>query len=112
MWGIVLRQVFLTIHQLERFSDLLIFPVFGLLLWGFLSRSQIFQSSNLGAFLIGGLILWIVFERVGTGIGIDFMWDIWEHNLMNVLASPITLFEHIGGLVMVSIFKVIISVFV
>lgn len=110
MWGIVLRHIFLTRHQLERFADLFIFPIVGLLLWGFLSQSVAFASSNLAVFFIGGLILWTMFERVGTGIGIDFMWDIWERNLMNVLASPITLFEHISGLVWVSIIKVVISI--
>lgn len=110
MWGIVLRHIFLTMHQLERFADLFIFPIVGLLLWGFLSQSVAFKSSNLAIFFIGGLILWTMFERVGTGIGIDFMWDIWERNLMNVLASPITLVEHIGGLVWVSIIKVMISI--
>ena len=109
VWGIILRHVFLTTHQLERFSDLFMFPLFGLVLWGFLANYVQFQSSSLASFFLGGLILWIIFERVGTSIGIDFMWDIWEKNIMNVLASPITLLEYIGGLVIVSVAKVFIS---
>jgi len=109
VWGIMLRHIFLTMHQLERFADIFIFPIVGLLLWGFLAKYVQVQSSTLAAFFMGGLILWIVFERVGTGVGIDFMWDVWERNLMNVLASPITLLEHIGGLVAITILKVFVS---
>jgi len=106
--AIILRNYFLTIHQLERFTDLLLFPIVGLLLWGFFAQYVGIESA-LASFLVGGLIFWTIFERVGSGIGIDFMWDIWEHNLMNVLASPITLIEHIGGLVIVAILKVLVS---
>lgn len=109
VWGIVLRHYFLTTHQLERFSDLFIFPIVGLILWGFLANFVQLSSSTLAAFFLGGLILWIIFERVGTSVGIDFMWDIWEKNLVNVLASPITTVEYIGGLILVSLIKVVIS---
>lgn len=109
IWAIVLRHIYLTSHNLERFADLFIFPIVGLLLWGFIAKFVEVESSTLAAFLLGGLILWIVFERVGTGVGIDFMWDVWDRNLMNILASPITLFEHIGGLVVTAIIKVLIS---
>lgn len=109
MYAIGLRHYFLTIHQLERFTDLFIWPFVGLIMWGFLANYVQVQSSALASFFLGGLILWIIFERVGTGIGLDFMWDIWEKNIVNVLASPITLFEYITSLVLVSIVKVSMS---
>ncbi|MEX2028564.1 MAG: ABC transporter permease [Candidatus Curtissbacteria bacterium] len=107
--AIILRHYFLTIHHLERFADLFIFPLVALLLWGFLSTYVGVESSSLAAFFMGGLILWVVFERVGTSVGIDFMWDVWEKNVVNVLASPIKIKEYIGGLVLVAIIKVLIS---
>lgn len=109
VYAIVLRHVFLTMHQLERFADMFLFPIFGLLLWGFVSLYIGISSQSLAAFLLGGLILWIVFERVSTAVGIDFMFDVWERTLMNVLASPITTLEYISGLVVVAIVKVIVS---
>ncbi len=109
VYGMILRHTFLAIHQLERFSDLFLFPIIGLILWGFLANYVGVQSSTLASFFTGGLILWIIFERVGSGIGLDFMWDIWEKNIINVLASPITLFEYIGSLVIISLIKVVIS---
>lgn len=109
VFGIVLRHYFLTIHHLERFADLLIFPIVGLVLWGFLANYVQVQSSTLAAFFLGGMILWIIFERVGTAVGIDFMYEIWERNLVNVLATPLTTLEFIGGLVLVAVVKVLVS---
>jgi len=109
VYAIVLRHIFLTMHQLERFADMFLFPIFGLLLWGFVSVYIGLNSAGLAAFLMGGMILWVVFERVSTAVGVDFMFDIWEQNLMNVLASPITILEYIGGLVVVAIVKVVVS---
>ncbi len=109
VWAIVLRHIFLTRHQMERSFDVFLFPVVGIMLWGFVSNYAGIRSPGLTAFFIGGLILWIVFERVGTSIGVDFMFDVWERNIVNILASPITITEYIFGLFLVSIAKVILS---
>lgn len=109
VFAIILRHFFLTSHQLERITDVFLFPVLALILWGFLSSFVQFQASSLGKFFLGGMILWVIFERVGSNVGVDFMFDVWERNLMNVLASPIKLSEYITGLVIVSLLKVLIS---
>lgn len=111
VWAIVLRHIFMLMHQLERSTDVFLFPIVGIMLWGFVSNYSGIKVTGLSAFLMGGLILWVVFERVGTSVGIDFMFDIWERNIMNVLASPITIFEFISGLVLVAIVKVLVSLF-
>ena len=109
VYAILLRHFYLALHQLERSTDMFLFPILGLVLWGFLTKYAQFESISLAAFLLGGMILWVIFERVGTSIGVDFMWDIWERNIVNVLASPITFFEYIVGLVVVAIVKVMFS---
>lgn len=109
VWGVVLRHLFLARRQLERLSDLFMFPVVGILLWGFLSKVSTLNTPSFAAFLLGGLILWVVFERVGTGIGVDFMYEVWDRNIVNILASPITIAEFIAGLVLVALVKVLIS---
>lgn len=112
MSAIILRHIFLTLHQLERFFDVLISPVLVLLLWGFLSKYvQNVQSPALGNFLLGGMILWVVFEKVSTDIGVNFMFDIWDRNVVNVLASPITFLEYLAGLLVISLIKIIIALF-
>jgi len=109
VYAVGLRHYFLTLHHLERFADLFIFPIVGLVMWGFLSNYVQVQSSALASFFLGGMILWVIFERVGSAIGIDFMYEIWEKNLVNLLATPITIVEFIAGLVLVAVVKVLIS---
>ena len=106
----VLRHYFLSIHQLERFFDAFLYPALILLVWGFLSTyiSDI-QSSGLVSFLLGGLILWVIFERVNTDLGLSFMYDVWERNIINVLSSPLTFVEFITGLIIVGLTKILFS---
>ena len=110
VFAIVLRHIFLTMHQLERFFDVIISPVLVLILWGFLSKYvQNVQSSQLASFLLGGMILWVVFEKVSTDIGVNFMFEIWDRNIINLLASPITFLEFLTGLLTISFIKIIIA---
>ena len=107
--AIILRHFFLILHQIERSADVFLFPILGLVLWGFLTTYAQAFSQTFAGFFIGAMILWVVYERVSTSIGIDFMYDVWERNLVNVLATGITTFEYILGLVGVAFIKVIIS---
>lgn len=108
--AIILRHYFLTLHQMERFFDVLIAPILVLIMWGFLSKYvQDIQSQTLAAFLLGGMILWVVFEKVSTDIGVHFMFDIWDRNIINVLASPITFAEYLAALISVSFIRILLS---
>lgn len=95
---------------MERFFDVIISPVLVLILWGFLATYvQGLQSQTLAAFLLGGMILWVIFEKVSTDIGVNFMFDIWDRNVINVLASPITFVEYLAGLVAISFIKILVA---
>lgn len=108
--AIILRHFYTTMHQLERFFDVIISPVLVLILWGFLTKYvQNIESSTLASFLLGGMILWVIFEKVSTDIGINFMFEIWDRNIINLLASPITFLEFLAGLLTISFIKIIIA---
>lgn len=108
--AIILRHIFLTMHQMERFFDVIISPMLVLILWGFLSKYvQNIQSSQLASFLLGGMILWVIFEKVSTDIGVNFMFEVWDRNIINILASPITFAELISGLLVISLIKILIA---
>lgn len=110
IFAIILRHIFLTMHQMERFFDVIISPVLVLVLWGFLATYiQSIQSQTLAAFLLGGMILWVIFEKVSTDIGVNFMFEVWDRNIINVLASPITFAELITGLVFISLIKILVA---
>lgn len=108
--AIILRHYFLALRQLERFFDVLISPVLMIMLWGFLTKYvQGLQAEILAAFLLGGMILWIIFEKVGTDIGMNFMFDVWDRNIVNVLSTPLTFVEFLTALIVVSTIKLLLA---
>ncbi|MBI2020758.1 ABC transporter permease [Candidatus Daviesbacteria bacterium] len=108
--AVILRHYFLGIHQMERFFDMFISPILMIVLWGFLTKYvQGLEASTLAAFLLGGIILWAIFEKVGTDIGVNFMFDIWDRNLIPLLATPITFLEYLTGLISISLIKILFS---
>ena len=110
VYALILRHYFLALKQLERFFDVLISPILMVVLWGFLTKYvQGFDASNLAGFLLGGILLWIIFEKVSTDIGVNFMFDIWDRNLIPLMSSPITFVEFLTGLVLVSLVKIIVA---
>lgn len=110
VFSIVFRHYFTAIHQLERFFDVLISPVLMIVLWGFLTKYiQGLETPTLAAFLLGGIVLWIIFEKVSTDIGINFMYEVWDRNIVNLLSTPITFLEFLTGLVLVSLIKILFT---
>lgn len=110
VFAIVTRHYFTAIHQLERFFDVLISPILMIVLWGFLSKYiQGLNTPTLASFLLGGIILWAIFEKVSTDIGVNFMFDIWERNFINVMSTPITFLEYLTGLIIVSFLKILLT---
>lgn len=110
VWAIILRHYFLTIHQLDRLFSVFFYPTMTLLLWGFLAKyTGEIQSFQLAAFLLGGLILWAVFENVNTDLGLSFMFEVWERNVVHLLVSPITFAEYLGGLIFMGIVKFLMA---
>lgn len=110
IFAIILRHIFLTMHQMERFFDVIISPILVLVMWGFLANYvQNIQSQTLAAFLLGGMILWVIFEKVSTDIGVNFMFEVWDRNIINILASPITFAEFITALLLVSLTKIMVA---
>ncbi|MBI2086238.1 ABC transporter permease [Candidatus Daviesbacteria bacterium] len=110
VFAIILRHFYLTMHQMERFFDVLVSPVLVLVLWGFLAKYvQNIQTQSLASFLLGGMILWVIFEKVSTDIGINFMYEVWDRNIISILASPITFVEYLTSLVSISLIKILIA---
>ena len=53
--------------------------------------------------LLGAVLLWDFFGRVMFGVTTAFLEDVWSRNFLNFFASPMTLPDYVGGLVLSSI---------
>jgi len=106
--GIIFRHLAVYRSNLARLNEILLWPFFELLLWGFFGQ-YVGRLSALGfvvAMLLGALLLWTVFSRVQQSISISFLMELWSRNMMNVFITPISIAEYLTGLMVVGLIKV------
>lgn len=89
-----------------RVLPLFVWVAVDIVLWGFLTKylSSIVSSGfRFVPALLGAVLLWDFFGRVMFGVTTAFLEDVWSRNFLNVFATPITIPEYVGGLVLSSI---------
>lgn len=95
------RYLYLHQRSVSRVLELIFWPVMELLVWGFVSVYIQSVSSDpavkVGSFLITGMIFWDVLYRSQQGVTISFIEDIWTHNILNILISPLKLWEWLAA---------------
>ena len=104
--AIVLRQYYLL-----RGSPVRVLPIFAwvaidIVLWGFITRYLNTVASpgfDFVPMLLGAVLLWDFFTRVMHGVTMAFLEDVWSRNFLNLFASPLSIREYVGGLVISSI---------
>jgi ABC-2 type transport system permease protein len=104
--AIVLRQFYLM-----RGSPVRVLPIFAwvavdIVLWGFITRylnTIAAPGFDFVPVLLGAILFWDFFTRVMHGVSIAFLEDVWSHNFLNLFASPLSIREYLGGLVLTSI---------
>jgi ABC-2 type transport system permease protein len=104
--AIVVRQFYLFRGSPARVLSLFVWIAIDIVLWGFISRYLNTVTSagfNFVPALLGAVLLWDFFTRVMQGVTMAFFEDVWSRNFLNVFASPISITEYVGGLVLSSI---------
>lgn len=97
----------------NRLIEILLWPVFELITFGYLSSFVQNSNSllkNTIAILLGSLIFWHFFVRISFENYQQLLEDIISKNLQNILGSPITLTELIIGLNISAFIKLIINI--
>ena len=101
--AIVLRQYYLL-----RGSPVRVLPIFAwvaidIVLWGFITRYLNTIASpgfDFVPVLLGAVLFWDFFTRIMHGVTMAFLEDVWSRNFLNLFASPLSIREYVGGLVL------------
>ena len=104
--AIVVRQFYLFRGSPARILSLFAWIAIDIVLWGFISRylnTVATPGFNFVPALLGAVLLWDFFTRVMQGVTMAFFEDVWSRNFLNVFASPMSIPEYVGGLVLSSI---------
>jgi len=104
--AIALRQFYLYRGSVPRAIPLFAWVTIDMVLWGFMTK---FLSGVAGAryqfvpALLGAVLFWDFMSRVLQGVTTAFFEDVWSRNFLNVFASPISIAEYLGGLLLSSV---------
>jgi ABC-2 type transport system permease protein len=104
--AIALRQVYLLRGSPVRVLPMIAWVAIDIVLWGFLSRyltSITAAKFNFAALLLGAVLLWDFLGRVMQGVTMAFFEDVWSRNFLNLFATPLTISEYLGGLVLTGV---------
>jgi ABC-2 type transport system permease protein len=104
--AIVLRQFYLMRGSVSRVLPLFVWVSVDIVLWGFITRYlNTFTSAgfNFIPVFLGAVLLWDFFIRVMQGVTMAFFEDVWSRNFLNIFATPLSISEYLGGLVLSSI---------
>lgn len=99
-------------HNLDRLTDMFYWPALDLFIWGLtgLYLATFNPNSQQYVFIIlNGLVFWIVIWRVQYEININILAELWDKNVVNIFASPLTVWEWIASLVTVGMMKMTVS---
>ena len=108
----MLRQVYLIRGSFSRVFPLFAWIAIDMILWGFLTRylNQVSSAGfNFVPVLLGAVLFWDFFIRIMQGVTMAFFEDVWSRNFLNIFATPLSVSEYVGGLVLSSIFTSIIG---
>jgi ABC-2 type transport system permease protein len=104
--AIVLRQFYLMQGSPARVLPLFAWVAIDMVTWGFITKylnSVSGSGFNFVPSLLGAVLLWDFFIRVMQGVTMTFFEDVWSRNFLNVFATPLSISEYVGGLVLSSI---------
>lgn len=113
--AIILRQFYLYRGSMARFVPLFAWVAIDMVLWGFMTKFLGSVSQSTYRFvptLLGAVLFWDFMTRVMQGVTISFFEDVWTRNFLNVFASPITITEYVGGLLLSSVATSMVGVIV
>jgi len=111
--AMLLRHWYLLTSSWPRLLEMVYWPALTLISWGFL---QNYISGNAGFFakaggtLIGAVILWDILFRGQLGFSISFLEEMWSRNLGNLMMSPLTPFEFLLSLMIMSVIRLAIGI--
>ncbi len=115
MAAIVLRHFYLIRGSFSRLFPLFAWVAVDMVLWGLISRYlNIVAVSGLNfiSVFLGAVLLWDFFTRVMHGVTTAFFEDVWSRNFLNIFATPLSIWEYLGGLVLSSIVTSIVGLVV
>src|SRR6202050_5163225 len=112
-WAMMLRYLFLLRSSWPRTLELIYWPAIQMILWGFMSRFLMTNSSYVaraGGVLLAAGMLWGVMFRGQLGVSVSVLEEMWSRNLGHLFVTPLRPYEWVISLIFMSLVRVVIGV--
>jgi ABC-2 type transport system permease protein len=113
--AVIVRHLYLFPRTLERWSESIYWPVLDLVVWGLTSRwveSAGPDVPHLALLVLTGVVFWQVVWRANYEISVNLLEEFWNQNLVNLFATPLSVWEWSVGLVVLGLLKNVITLLV
>ncbi|HET6467543.1 MAG TPA: ABC transporter permease [Geminicoccaceae bacterium] len=111
--AMIMRHVYVMRSSWPRLLELVYWPTVQLMLWAFITRFLMTQTSLLvqaGGLFLSAVLLWDTLFRCQLGMSLTFMEEMWARNLGHLFVSPLRPFELVLSLFVVSLIRTLIGV--
>ena len=111
--ALILRHLYNFKHRTDRWFDAFYWPLMDILLWGLTSayiRDASTAIPNLVMILLTGLVFWQTVWRSQYEITTNLLEEMWSRNLVNLFATPLSIYEWMVGVVFLGVVKMFITV--
>lgn len=108
--GVMLHNLYDMWHSPVRWMELAYWPLIEMVLWGFITTFLAQADADVPGgvrLLLGAVVLWQLVFRSSIEVSWAFLIDVWDRNILNVAASPVTPLEHFLGSLVFAIVRVI-----
>lgn len=109
MWAISLRHIRQTYKDVWRFVNIFFWPVLNMIIWGFNAKwiqSSYAHDAHLSLAILTALIGWQVSRRAVMDVSIHLFEEISDRNIANIFSTPLSIFEWVGGIFIMSMINV------
>lgn len=107
--ALILRYIYEIPRDFFRVFDLTFYPLMDIILWGFMSlwiqTGGSKQTAIMGPLILLSLVLWMIVENANREIAFNLTEELYAHNLVNILVTPLKLKEWLVSVVMLAIIR-------
>ena len=110
IWGMMLRNWYVWIRDLDRIFDAFWWAFFDLATWGLMSSyfAKLYGSDNMMMLILTGVIFWSILARSQWEITVSMIIESWERNLINIFTTPITVAEFLASSILLGLGKLLL----
>jgi ABC-2 type transport system permease protein len=108
------RHAYVLIRSPHRLFDVSLWPLVDVLLFGslgaYVGTTQASGAQRAAAYLTAGIILWHVVYQSQIALSTGLLEETWTRNLLNLMVTPLTELEYVGGVALFGMIKLVIGI--